>query len=222
VSTAACAAFGVLAALVGVADTVPYVRDTLRGSTRPHRGSWLVWAVLAVVVVFSQRSDGASWSLLLAGSQSILTGYVFVLSIRRGEGGASRAELALIAFAGIGVMGWVAADAPIVATLCVIGADLAAAAMMVPKTCRDPHSETLSTYVLASIGGALTLGAVGALDLSLLLYPAYFCLLNAALALLIRSRRAALHAAADSARHDAEKLASAVPARTRKAVVEPR
>ena len=37
--------FGVLAAVVGVADTIPYVRDTLRGSTRPHRGTWLIWGV---------------------------------------------------------------------------------------------------------------------------------------------------------------------------------
>jgi hypothetical protein len=30
---------GVLAVLVGIADTIPYVRDTLRGATRPHRGT---------------------------------------------------------------------------------------------------------------------------------------------------------------------------------------
>jgi hypothetical protein len=50
---------GIGAALVGIAATIPYVRDTLRGSTRPHRGTWLVWSVLAVVVCFSQEADGA-------------------------------------------------------------------------------------------------------------------------------------------------------------------
>lgn len=33
---------GVLAALVGIANTVPCVRDTVRRSTRPHRGTWLI------------------------------------------------------------------------------------------------------------------------------------------------------------------------------------
>ena len=51
--------------LVGVADTVPYVRDTVRGRTRPHRGTWLIWGVLAIVACVSQRADGASWSLVL-------------------------------------------------------------------------------------------------------------------------------------------------------------
>jgi hypothetical protein len=41
-------ALGVMAALAGVADTLPYVRDTLSGSTRPHRGTWLIWSSLAV------------------------------------------------------------------------------------------------------------------------------------------------------------------------------
>ena len=61
----ATAILGLLAGLVGVADTVPYVRDTVRGRTRPHRGTWLIWGVLAVVACVSQRADGASWSLVL-------------------------------------------------------------------------------------------------------------------------------------------------------------
>jgi hypothetical protein len=47
----------------------------------------------------------------------------------------------------------------------------------------------LVTYGLAGVGGALAAGAVGALDVSLLLYPAYYCLANAAMALLIFLRR---------------------------------
>lgn len=184
--------FGVLAAGVGVVDTIPYVRDILRGSTRPHRGTWLIWGVLAVVVCLSQRADGATWSLVMAGAQAVLTGLIFALAIRMGEGGLSRADAILIAIAGGGVAGWIIVDEPIVATVCVIAADLIAAAMMVPKVCRDPGSETLVTFALASVGGALAVGAVGTVDASLLCYPIYYCLVNAAIALLIHHRRAVL------------------------------
>ena len=51
--------------------------------------------------------------------------------------------------------------------------------MMVPKTYRDPESETLVTFAFASLGGALAAGAVGTVDASLLLYPVYYCLVNA-------------------------------------------
>ena len=184
---------GVLAVLVGIADTIPYVRDTLRGATRPHRGTWLIWSVLAVVVCFSQRADGATWSLLMAAAQAILTSLVFVLAIRRGEGGVSAGERLMLAIACGGVIGWISADEPIVATACVVAADLIGAALMIPKTYRDPDSETLVTFAFAGLSGMLAAGAVGAPDLSLLLYPLYFGLVNGAIALLIHHRRRVLH-----------------------------
>jgi hypothetical protein len=183
------ALLGVLAGLVGVADTIPYVRDTVRGSTRPHRGTWLVWGVLAVVASISQRADGASWSLVLTSSQAVLTALVFALAVRHGEGGLSGADLSLLAIAAAGAAGWMIASEPVVAVACVIAADLCAVAMMTPKAYRDPGSETLATYALAGVSGALAAGAVGAIDVSLLLYPAYYCVVNAGMALFIAERR---------------------------------
>jgi hypothetical protein len=189
-------ALGVLAGLLSVANMVPYVRDTIRGETRPHRGTWLIWGSLAIVVWLSQRADGASWSLMLASGQVVLNSIVVLLAIRHGEGGMSAPEAAMLGVAGGGVIGWIVADQPIVAIACVIAADLVATALMAPKTYRDPGSETLVTYVGASVAGALAAGAVGALDVSLLLYPVYYCLVNIAIAILINHRRGALAGAA--------------------------
>jgi len=186
---------GVLAGVLGAADTVPYVRDILAGRTRPYRWTWLIWAVLAIVVCASQRADGASWSLLMAATQAVLTSVIFVLAIRRGEGVLGTGERVMLAIAAGGVVGWMVAGEPVVATACVVVADLIGAAMMLPKTYRDPDSETLATFALASVAGALAAGAVGRLDASLLLYPVYFCVANAAIALLIVSRRGQARAA---------------------------
>jgi hypothetical protein len=190
--TDAAPVLGVLAGLAGVVGTVPYARHVVRGSTRPHVGTWLIWSVLAIVVLLSQHADGASWTLVMAGTHAVLTSLVLVLAIGRGARGLGRADRLLVALAGAGVAGWLVADAPLVATACVVAADAIAAAMMVPKTWRDPGSETLSTFVLAGAGGALAAGAVGGLDASLLLYPVYYCAVNGALAVLIAGRRAAL------------------------------
>jgi hypothetical protein len=141
------------------------------------------------VVFLSQRADGATWSLIMAAAQAVLTGAIFLLSIRRGEGGLSPADVLMLTLAGGGVIGWIVADEPVIATACVVAADLIGAAMMVPKTYRDPGSETLATFALASLSGALATGAVGTLDPSLLLYPVYYCLANGALAVLIHHRR---------------------------------
>jgi hypothetical protein len=182
---------GVAAAFIGLADMAPYVRDTLRRSTRPHRGTWLIWTVLAVVVSLSQHADGGSWSVAMAVAQAATNGLVLALAIRCGVGGVSALDLTLIAFAGAGVAGWLLAGDPLLATACVVAADLIAAGMMVPKTWRDPGSETLSTFAWAGLAGALSAAAVGTLEPSLLLYPVYYCLVNGGLALLIGARRTA-------------------------------
>jgi hypothetical protein len=182
---------GIAAALIGLADMAPYVRDTLRRSTRPHRGTWLIWTVLAVVVSLSQLADGGSWSVAVAVAQAATNALVLALAIRFGTEGVSAPDVILIALAGGGVAGWLLAGEPLVATACVVAADLIAAGMMVPKTWRDPGSETLSTFAWASLAGALSAAAVGALEPALLLYPAYYCLVNGGLALLIGVRRAA-------------------------------
>jgi hypothetical protein len=75
------------------------VRRARHGATRPHRGTWLIWSVLAIVVCGSQCADGATWSLLMAGAQGVLTSLVFFLAIGRGEGGVSAGERVMIAIA---------------------------------------------------------------------------------------------------------------------------
>ena len=124
---------GVLAGAASVVNTLPYIGDIVRGTTRPHRGTWFVWALLAVVVCASQYADGASWSLLMGIAQAALTTVVFVLALRHGEGGLSGAEAIAMAAAGGAVLGWLIAGEPLVATACVILADLLAAALMVPR-----------------------------------------------------------------------------------------
>jgi hypothetical protein len=185
------AALGLLAGLVSIADGIPYIRDTVRGTTRPHRGTWFIWSSLALIALASQWADGAAWSLLMVAVQAVLTLTIFGLSLRGGEGRLSGPEFAMLAVAAAGVVGWYRSDSPVVATACVVLADAVGVLLMLPKTWRDPWSETLSAFVLAAASGLLGAGSVGTVDYSLLLYPAYFALGNGLVALIIVTRRRA-------------------------------
>jgi hypothetical protein len=180
---------GLLGGLVGVAGTLPYVRDMLRGSTVPHRGTWFVWSVIEAVAVVSHRADGGGWLLVPLAGQAAGTVAVFVLSVRRGVGGLTRTDLALIALAAVGILGWIRLDRPVVATACVVLADLVGMVLMVPKAWVAPESETVTTFAMASLGGALAAVSADALAPTLLLYPTYFCLANGVMAtMLVRQR----------------------------------
>lgn len=184
--------FGIAAGALSTVDSVPYIRDVLRGSTRPHRGTWCIWSVLGITAFSSQLADGARWSLLMIGIQAISVTIVFVLSIRRGVGGLGAADLALLALAGTGIAGWFLSSTPLVATVCVVVADLAGASLMLPKAWRDPRSETPSMFALSAVSGLLGAAAVGVFDPGLLVYPVYFAAVNAATAVVIVMRRQAV------------------------------
>jgi hypothetical protein len=180
---------GTLAAVLQVISCVPYVRDTLRGTTRPHRGTWIIWCALALIVLASQWADGGRWSLLLVVAQFAGCAVILALSVPRGVGGASRTDLALLAVAAAGLVGWYLAGDPTIATACVVLADSIAVVMMLPKTYADPYSETLSAYVLSTFSVLLAAAAVGSLNASLLLYPAYLVAADTMLIVVMVIRR---------------------------------
>ena len=128
----------------------------------------------------------------MVGAQAAGMTLVFGLSISRGTGRLGLVDVALIAVAAGGIVGWYVSSRPLFATVCVVLADLAGVVLMLPKTWRDPRSETPSSFVLAGIAGALGAVAVGAVDPSLLLYPGYFGAVNAGLAGVIVLRRRVL------------------------------
>lgn len=175
--------------VIGVFDAAPYIRDTLRGSTRPHRGTWLIWMSLSWVVLASNRADGAVWSTLPLAAQALQNCAIFALSIRRGEGGVDLVDRLMLAVATVGVAGWFVFTDPTLATLAVIVADVMGAVMMLPKAWRDPSSETISTFVLSSVVGACALAAVGGFAFSLVIYPAYYIVANGIIAGVLIYRR---------------------------------
>jgi hypothetical protein len=186
------ATYGVFAGILQLVATAPYVRDIVRGTTKPQRATWAIWATLSFVVLASQWASGATWSLTLTIGQALSCGTVLALSLRHGVGGVTRLELALLGLAGLGVAGWLLIDDPVVATCSVVVADIVAVALMLPKTYRDPGSETLATYAIGVASTLFALAAVGSTAASLLIYPVYILFADGAVAAVILRRRRAL------------------------------
>jgi hypothetical protein len=190
------AGFGVLAGILQLVAGLPYIRDILRGSTTPQRSTWTIWTTLSFVVLASQWASGATWSLALTIGQVLSCGAIFVLALRRGVGGMSAIEFGLLGIAALGIVGWQVADDPVVATGSVVVADLIGVALMLPKTYRQPGSETIPTYAIGVVSTLCALAAVNSTDASLWIYPIYILIADGAVVAVIRFRRRALALAA--------------------------
>ena len=192
------AAFGIASGVIQMIAIVPYLRDVLAGSTRPHRGTWTIWTVLSLTVLASQWADGGRWSLIVVAAQALSCVVTLALSLGRGVGGTARIELMLLGVAALGVVAWWQADDPTLATCAVIAADLIGVALMLPKTFRDPDSETASAFVIGVCAAFLGLLATGLDQLSLMLYPVFLVIADSALVGVIVLRRRTLEQAASA------------------------
>lgn len=183
---------GVASGVISVVDAAPYIRDTIRGDTKPHRGTWLIWSVLAIVALASQAAQGGGWSVVMIATQVLFTTTIWLLSLRSGYGTLTTRERVMLVIAAVGVAAWVVVDDPAAATVAVVVADSIGVTMMLHKARRDPGSETVSTFALASIAGLLSAISLGRLDVGVLLYPIYFFVANGTIAaVLVTSRRTA-------------------------------
>jgi len=182
-------AAGIAGAILSGVGTLAYVRDVLRGRTVPHRGSWLVWSLIAVVAALAHGADGGTWSLLVLAGQAVGNLVVLALAVRRGIGGLTWGNAVLVGVATLGVLGWMRLGDTTSAVLCAALADGAGLVAIAPKIWADPFSETPATYGLAGATGLLAVLAVPAVEVSLLLFPCYFCIANTATAQLIALRR---------------------------------
>lgn len=182
-------AFGAVAVVLEIVCMVPYVRDIFLRKTKPERATWWIWLALGLIAFFAQLSAGAKWSLGLTAGQIVAVGLVAVLSIWFGYGSFKRRDIVSLVVAAAGILLWHITDSPLLAIVIVVAVDGVAFWLTIVKTWHSPHTETLSTWILASLASALGVLAVGGLDITKILYPLYIAIANWVLVWVILVRR---------------------------------
>ncbi len=49
---------------VGFVGTYAYIRETIRGRTKPNKITWLMWSVAPLIGTAAALSDGVRWAVL--------------------------------------------------------------------------------------------------------------------------------------------------------------
>lgn len=192
-------AFAAVSAVLSCMAYFPYIKDTLTGTTKPQRASWLIWSVLSTIAFASQLAEGAVQSLVFAGIQCSGTVVIFALSIRKGAGHLMTGRdgwIILAATCGLGL--WYLTDSAAYALATSISISLLGGTATIAKAYRDPDSETLSCWVLGLAASVLAAVSVGMIDWVLLAYPFYLITLKGSIvtAVILGKRRDAAMAIA--------------------------
>jgi len=77
--------FGSIAVGLSFIQYFPYIRDILRGTTKPHAFSWFVWGLPALIVFAAQALKGGGAGAWATGVTALLCTLIFVMSLSRGK-----------------------------------------------------------------------------------------------------------------------------------------
>jgi hypothetical protein len=181
---------GLVAGLIILASVVPYVTDTLRGSTRPNIVTWSLWTLNGVILSAAQYVAGASWTLAVLMSSTASTAIVSLLAIRHGQRHYGQFDRACLVMALAAMAGWAITANPLAAIVLGVFAEAFAVAPTVLKTWRALKTETHITYWLTTLATALGLIASTRYDLANILFPIYSLTVNLLIACLAMRGRA--------------------------------
>jgi hypothetical protein len=170
---------GFTAGAVQIYSIVPYVKDILKGTTRPNIVSWSLWTLLQVIGIVAQISAGASWSLIFIIAMTFNTSLVVVLCLKGyGYKKYGLVDWICLSFAILAVVLWLATNNPIYALVFAIAADLMASIPTVVKTLKEPKSEIPIAWFLVTLAAFLGIISTTKLDIANLIYPAYFFIIT--------------------------------------------
>jgi hypothetical protein len=183
------ALIGFLAALVGVVGYVPYFRDILRGKTKPHPFSWIIFTILLAITFFAQISSGGGPGAWVSGVSAIGVGGVTVLAFIHGEKTITRFDWICFVGALAGVILWHRSSNPLSAIAIVTTVNMVAFVPTWRKAYRKPYQETISFYVIAAVKYFISLFALATFDLTTALFPLAVILSNVSFVTMLVLRR---------------------------------
>ncbi|MBI1273187.1 MAG: hypothetical protein GC131_03765 [Alphaproteobacteria bacterium] len=180
---------GIAASLLAIPSYFFYIRNILRGRTKPHVFSWLVWTVMAGAVFLMQIYSGAGAGAWVTGLTLVACIVILVLALRFPFGYIKTIDWAclVLALGGFGL--WLLLDNPVWGVALLSLATFASFAPTYRKGWHLPHEETSVTFCLDGTKYVLSLLAMQQLNIVTVFYPALSVLLNFVLVAMLLWRR---------------------------------
>lgn len=183
---------GIGSLIVSTISYVIYITDIIKGKTKPHSFSWLVWSVLGLTVFLIQTVEGAGAGAWVNGYSAIACAVIFLLALKFGEKKIVLVDWIFLAGACLSYVLWLVTKHALPSIILLTTIDFFGFLPTYRKSYHKPFEESASMYWLSSLKYVLSILATSNLTLVNLLYPIVLMLLNGLFTVMLYVRRRAL------------------------------
>lgn len=183
----------VIAIILTFIGYIPYDRDIIKGSTKPHIFSWFVWGLVTLIVFALQVYGGAGVASLVTLCAALMCIGVIFLGIRhRSISDITKTDIIFFLGALISVGVWIFAKQPILSAILATTIDILAFIPTIRKSWHKPYTETLSMTLITTFRFGLVLISLDTYSLLTTLYPVTWLLGNGLFSIMLILRRKAV------------------------------
>ena len=181
---------GLVATALVFIGYIPYLRDIVKGKTKPHVYSWFLWSFVTLIAFALQISGGAGTGAFVTLAAAVMCIAVIVLGfIHKSQVKIVWVDTLFLILAVVALLLWLVAKQPVLSAILTTLIDLLGFAPTVRKSWNNPHSETLSFYWLNTFRFGLALIALQNYSIITALYPITWLTANGLFALMLVLRR---------------------------------
>lgn len=185
--------FAILGALIIVAGSASYARNTVQGRTQPNRVTWLMWTVAPLIAFAAEivQHVGLESLLTLAVGFGPLLVVIASFLDPKAYSRLTRFDVSCGCLSMAALIAWAMTGTGNVAIAFSILSDVAAGIPTVRKAFLHPASESAGAFMASGCGATITLltTAPGAWSFATVAFPCYILLADGSLSTLILFRR---------------------------------
>lgn len=169
---------GVISVVVALVGTVPYFASIVKGRTRPHQLTWLVFTIMNGIVTVSQYLSGARSSVLISATYFVASFAIFLMSYRYGVRGSSRYDWLLFGMSLATIVVWLFTKNNVIAIWLTVLIDVFATSMTILKIRNHRGSEDHVPWLIASLAYVFACMALVGTPLSILYVRPIYALIG--------------------------------------------
>ncbi len=184
----------ILGSFVNLLGTSYYIRNTIRGVTKPNRVTWLMWSIAPVIGTAAALASGVTWATLPVFMAGLMPFLVFIASFINPN---SYWKLGTFDY-GCGILSafalilWYLTSEPAVAIVFSIASDCAAGIPTLIKCWKQPETETASGFTASGINNLMSFFVITNWNFANIAFPLYLVIFNTILAFPVVRKKGSL------------------------------